>query len=169
MGRVGHTLAVAATAAFAGDALLSQTVVVPQWRAMAPAEFLREFATQGPVTGATVFPFELASVVLLGFATVSAVRGRESGRAAWALAFAAMLGSVALLAAYFVRADLALLDPAFPRSAVSGTLAVWSRWNWVRAGLGIIAAVLACVAVTRQRDDARDRASSRAVTNNFLA
>jgi hypothetical protein len=39
----------------------------------------------------------------------------------------------------------------------------------VRAGLGIGAAILACVAVARQRDDARDRASSRAVINNFPA
>lgn len=58
--RIIDTTAVAATSAFAGGALLTQTVIVPYWRAMDPVAFLSHFAISGPATGATVFPFEVA-------------------------------------------------------------------------------------------------------------
>lgn len=78
--RIIDTTAVAVTSAFAGGALLTQTVIVPHWREMDPAEFLSEFASSGPATGATVFPFEVASVVLLGMTTYSTVTRRQPGR-----------------------------------------------------------------------------------------
>ncbi|ETK37730.1 DUF1772 domain-containing protein [Microbispora sp. ATCC PTA-5024] len=150
-GGVADTMAVAATAAFAGGALLSQTVLVPEWRAMDPAAFLARFAVSGPVTGATVFPFELASVVSLGIVTYTAVRRHRPGRLLWVLATAGMAGTIALLPIYFVGANLALLDPSFPPQEVHAQLATWYRWNWVRTGLGLGSAVLACVALATGR------------------
>jgi hypothetical protein len=138
---------VATTSAFAGGALLTQTVVVPSWRAMEPEEFLRHFAVYGPVTGATVFPFEVASILLLAVTTRSAVRSHRPGRLAWALATSAMVGTLVPLPIYFVSANLAMLDPAFPPGAVQAELAAWYRWNWVRAGLGLASTVLACIAL----------------------
>ncbi|GCE43591.1 hypothetical protein Rhow_007821 [Rhodococcus wratislaviensis] len=55
-------------------------MIVPHWREMDPAEFLSEFTSSGPATGATVFPFEVASVVLLGMTTYSTVTRRQPGR-----------------------------------------------------------------------------------------
>jgi hypothetical protein len=149
--RVVDTTAVAATAAFAGGALLSQTVIVPNWRAMDPTAFLRHFATEGPVTGATVFPFEVASVILLCLAAYSAARNRRPGRLAWALAAASMVGTFVLLPIYFLPTNVAMLDPAFPPHAVPAELAAWYRWNWARTGLGLTAAVLACAALVASR------------------
>ncbi|GDY28999.1 DUF1772 domain-containing protein [Gandjariella thermophila] len=146
--RALETLAVAATSAFAGAALLTQTVIVPAWRAMDPAAFLPHFAVYGPATGATVFPFEAASVLLLG---VTTARGRGPGRALWALAAAGMVATLVLLPIYFVPANLAMLDPAFPARAVPAELTAWYRWNWVRAGLGLASAALACGALAAGR------------------
>ncbi len=146
--RIIAATALAATSAFAGGALLTQTVIVPHWRAMDPAAFLSHFATYGPATGATVFPFEVASVLLLGITTYSTVKGHRPGRLAWTLATAAMLGTFLLLPIYFLGANLAMLDPAFPLEAVHSELTAWYRWNWVRAGLGLAAAALACIALT---------------------
>lgn len=151
LGGVVEPAAVAATAAFAGAALLSQTVIVPGWRAMTPAEFARQFAVQGPATGATVFPFEAVALVLLCVVTYSAIRSRRPGRTAWALATVAMLGTFVLLATYFVRADLTLLDPAFPARDLPGELAAWSRWNWLRAALGLVAAACAATGLVLRR------------------
>lgn len=142
MARLTSILAVGTTAAFAAGALLSQTVIVPLWQAMPPAEFLRQFDESGPVTGATIFPFEIVSMVTLA---VLAFR-----RLVWAFAALAMLGTLILLPAYFVSADLSLLRPGFPPDAVAGALAVWSRWNWLRTALGLAAAVLACLAAWRR-------------------
>ena len=149
--RIIDTTAVAVTSAFAGGALLTQTVIVPHWREMDPAEFLSEFARAGPATGATVFPFEVASVVLLSMTTYSTVTSRRPGRLAWALATTCMVGTFLLLPIYFLDANLALLDPAFPPQAVHAELTAWYRWNWIRTGLGFVAAALSCIALTAGR------------------
>lgn len=149
--RIIDTTAVAVTSAFAGGALLTQTVIVPHWRGMAPAAFLSEFANYGPVTGATVFPFEVASVLLLSMTTYSTVTSRRPGRLAWALATACMVGTFVLLPVYFVGANLAMLDPTFPPQAVHAELTAWYRWNWVRTGLGIASAALSCIALAAGR------------------
>jgi hypothetical protein len=141
--RVVEAGAVATTSAFAGGALVSQTVIVPGWRAMDPAAFLHQFGTSGPATGATVFPFELASVVLLGVTSYSTIRRRRPGRYLWALATASMVGTLLLVPIYFLRANAAMLDPGFPPQAVPAALAAWSGWNWARTGLGLAAAALA--------------------------
>lgn len=133
------TLSTATTAAFAGGALLTQTVIVPSWRAAPPATFLARFATEGPVTGATVFPFELASLVLVVAATVTAVKHRDPVWP-WGAATVCLAGTFAMLG-YFVPANLALLGPGFPPGEVPAALAEWNRWDWVRAGLGVAAAV----------------------------
>jgi hypothetical protein len=118
---------------------------------MDPAAFLPHFAVYGPVTGATVFPFEIVSVLLLASTTYSTVKSRRAGRLAWALATASMVGTLVLLPIYFVPADLAMLNPSFPLQAVHAELTAWYRWNWLRTGLGIASAVLACVALTVSR------------------
>jgi hypothetical protein len=148
--RIIDTTAVAATSAFAGGALVSQTVIVPGWRAMDPVAFLRLFATYGPITGATVFPFELASVLLLAITTFAKVTSRWPGRLLWALAMSGMVGTLVLLI-YFVPTNLGMLDPAFPAQAVPAELTTWYRWNWVRTGLGVASAVVACIALTVSR------------------
>ncbi|WIV55814.1 DUF1772 domain-containing protein [Amycolatopsis nalaikhensis] len=144
-----RTLALAATAAFAGGALLTQTVIVPSWRAAPPEVFLARFATEGPITGATVFPFELASLVLLALS----IRG-SSARWWWAAATVCSAGTFVLLL-YFVPANLALLDPAFPPRDVAGALAAWNRWDWLRTGLGVAATAFAVGAQLSVRAERR--------------
>lgn len=141
--------ALAAASVYAGGALLTQTVVVPHWRALDAVAFHARFAVEGPATGASVFPFELAAVVLLAVTTWSAVRNRERGRLLWTLATACMLGTFVVLA-YFVPADLALLGHAVRPGALPAELTVWYRWNWVRTGLALASAALACVALSRE-------------------
>jgi hypothetical protein len=130
--------------------LLSQTVLVPSWRAAPPETFLARFATEGPVTGLTVFPFELASLVLLGITTYTAAKHHRPVRL-WASAALCLAGTFALLL-YFVPANSALLDPAFPPGDVAAALETWNRVNWVRTGLAVAGAVLAVAA--RLRSDA---------------
>ena len=149
--RIIDTTAVAFTSAFAGGALLTQTVIVPHWREINPAAFLSDFASFGPATGATIFPFEVASVVLLSMTTYSTVTNRRPGRFAWALATTCMVGTFVLLPIYFLDANLALLDPAFPPQAVRAELTAWYRWNWIRTGLGLASAALSCIALAAGR------------------
>jgi uncharacterized membrane protein len=119
---------------------------------MDPAAFLPHFATSGPATGAVLFPIEVTAVLTLGATTYASIYRRGPGRIPWALATASMAGTVALLPIYFARANIAMLDPAFPVQAVPGELTAWYRWNWVRTGLALAATALSCVALTASRD-----------------
>lgn len=125
-----------------GGGLLTQTVVVPLWQAMEPAAFLDSFATYGPATGATLFPVELLSVVLLGAVVVATVRHREPGRLVWVGALLCMVATVLLLPLYFGDANAAFLGRTV--DDVAGALAAWHAWNWVRTGLAVVSVVLAC-------------------------
>lgn len=160
--------AVAVTSAFAGGALLTQTVIVPGWRAMSPAAALHTFAVQGPVTGATVFPFEVASILLLVITTYSSVRSHRRGRLVWVFATVSMVGTFLLLPIYFVHTNLALLDPAFPLQAVPAELTAWYHWDWARAGFGMAAAVLARIALTLDRRQKTNQAVSVSTTDDDL-
>jgi hypothetical protein len=128
--RIVDTTAVAATSAFAGGALVSQTVIVPGWRAMDPVAFLRLLATYGPITGATVFPFELASVLLLAITTFAKVTSRWPGRLLWALAMSGMVGTLVLLI-YFVPTNLGMLDPAEAASGPPHKSATSAEGWWI--------------------------------------
>jgi hypothetical protein len=148
---VAPAAAVAATAAFAGGGLLTQTVIVPHWRAMDPAEFLRRFARSGPATGATLFPIEVASVALL--ARTMRTASRQGGQLGWALAFGCMLGTVTLLPVYFARANRAMLTSGFPPDDVPAELTTWNRWNWLRTGLALVATAVSTITLANTNED----------------
>jgi hypothetical protein len=149
--------AVATTAAFAGGALVAQTVVVPQWRSMDPSAFLDQFGTSGPTLGATLFPFEVISALGLAVTTFLAVRNRSAAWAWWAAATACMVGTLVLLPMYFAGANIAMLSDDFSAANVPGELAAWNAWNWARTGLALVAAMLCCIAIHRNdRTHARE-------------
>lgn len=141
---------VATTAAFAGGGLVAQTVVVPHWRSMDPTAFLDHFGTYGPALGATLFPLEVISTLALAVTTFLAVRNRSIARAWWAAATACMVGTLVLLPVYFAGANVAMLSEDFSVENVPGELAAWNAWNWARTGLGLVAAVLCCIAIQRR-------------------
>lgn len=138
---------IAATGIFAGGALLTQTVLVPYWRSMEPAAFSGYFGTYGPLTGATLFPAEIAATVLLGIVLYAALRTRSSGRLAWVLAWLSMAATVLLLPLYFAAANTALLAANTSPAGLEAELASWYAWNWLRTGLAFLALVAAAVAV----------------------
>lgn len=123
-------------------------MVVPFWRAAPPAAALDRFAEYGPPTGVSVFGFELLSVVLLSVLLYAAVRARSPARTCWAVAWAAMVGTLLLLPVYFVPTNLALLGRDLSLRQVPGELQAWYAWNWVRVGLAFVAVVFGCLALT---------------------
>lgn len=141
------------TAAFATGCVLTQAVTVPGWRAMEPAAFLTRFATSGPATGAVLFPIEIAATALLGATTYTTITQRRPGRLAWGAASAAMAATVVLLPAYFAGANVALLDPNFPPSAVPHELSTWNAWNWLRTTLGLAGTITSTQALTTMITD----------------
>jgi hypothetical protein len=148
--RVVRAAALACAAAFAGGTLLTQTAIVPFWRALDPAAFLESFATYGPVIGATLFPVELLSVALLAVVVYSTVRDREPGRLLWIGALVCMGSTVLLLPLYFAGANTAFLRGNVTVDEVADALATWNAWNWLRTGLAVASVVLICAGIAYQ-------------------
>lgn len=145
-------LAIAASGAFAGGGLLTQTVIAPSWRRMAPTEVPEWFRTSGAALGGTLFPVEIAAAVLLGGVVWPACRNRWPGRLAWVLACGCMAVTVLMFPLYFAGANRTLLDPGLDPHEVGGAVDGWYRWNWVRTGLALAAVTLAMVGeATRRR------------------
>lgn len=151
----GAALAFGTAAAFAGGGLVTQTVVVPQWRAMAPDAFLEQFGTYGPTLGATLFPISVVAVLASGATAYVAIRRKNVGRGWWVAATACMAGTVLLLPVYFAGANARMLAEGFPMGEVAGELASWYAWNWARTALAVAATVTGGVAIARRLSQAR--------------
>lgn len=144
-GQIVRAAAVASAAAFAGGGLLTQTVVLPHWQAMAPAAFLTSFATSGPAAGATLFPIEALAVVLLGLVVYSTVRSGGPGRLVWCGALLCMVATVLLLPLYFAGANDWFIRANIAEDDVAGELRSWQVWNGARTGLAFLAVALGCL------------------------
>lgn len=132
--------AAAASGAFAGGCLLTQIVTVPAWRrAPTPQAALEAFRRTGPATGAVLFPIEALATGLLLKVALSQSRGQQPGAFAALAAALSMAGTVALLPVFFIRANTQLLDRDHPPASVPAVLTSWSRWNWLRTGLAVLA------------------------------
>jgi len=100
-----------------------------------------------------------ASVVLLGITTYSPSRSRP----------AASPGLWRCLHGWDLVArpdllpgrELEMLDPA-SHPGRAAELTAWYRWNWLRTGLGLVSAALACIALTAGRgENATTRGDAR--------
>ena len=132
--------AAAASGAFAGGCLLTQVVTVPAWRRTpTPQAALEAFRRTGPATGAVLFPIETLATGLLIEVAVSRARDHNPGASPALAAAISMAGTVALLPAFFLRANTQLLDRDHPPASVATLLRSWSRWNWLRTGLALLA------------------------------
>jgi len=132
--------AAAASGAFAGGCLLTQIVTVPAWRRAPTSQAaLEAFRRTGPATGAVLFPIEALATGLLLKVALSRARGQQPGAGSALAAALSMAGTVALLPVFFIRANTQLLDRDHPPASVPAVLTSWSRWNWLRTGLAVLA------------------------------
>lgn len=135
-----QTAAAATSGAFAWGCLLTQVVTVPAWRrAPTPQAGLEAFRRTGPATGAVLFPIEVLATGLLIKVAVSRAQHQQPGASPALAAALSMAGTVALLPAYFNRANTQLLNREHRPASVPTLLRSWSRWNWLRTGLAVLA------------------------------
>ena len=142
-------VAAAALGVYAGAMLTEGFVLVPFWRALPPAEFLRWYAANdrrlvgffGPVTSA-------AGVTALAAAGVSLWEGHP-GRWPAVVAAVLMLVSVAAYFVYFERVNARFAAAAIPVDDVGAELARWNAWHTMRTVLSGVALAAALAALQR--------------------
>jgi hypothetical protein len=139
--RMVENLSVALMGSFAGGCLFVSTVLVPAWRRMGPEEVLEWFARNELRSGLTLSPLEVAGALTAAVSFVRAMREESDGRLAWALSVLCMLATIAQLPLYFARTNRAIVQKKIPHSRVGPELESWSKWQWARTSLAVLAVV----------------------------
>ncbi len=139
-------LAAAALGVYLGAMLTEGWVLVPYWRSLPPADFLRWYAENdrrlvgyfGPVT-------TVAGLSALAAAAISLWQGHP-GRWPAVVAAVSMVVAVAAYSVYFERANASFAAATIAVEDVAAELARWSAWHTARtviAGVGLAAALAA--------------------------
>jgi hypothetical protein len=141
--------AAAALGIYAGAMLTEGGVLVPFWRALAPAEFLRWYAANAQRLLAFFGPVTSISGVLALLAAVASFWEGHPGRW-WALA-AALIALVVIggYFLYFEQANASFAAATITVEAVPAELARWSAWHNARSVLVVAALAASLLAIRR--------------------
>ncbi len=139
-------LAVAALGIFAGAMMTEGGVLVPYWRSLAPAEFLRWYAANAGRLLEFFSPLTTTSAVLAVLAAGLSLVEAHPGRWWACLAAGLMLVVVASFFVYFERANASFAAGTIALEAVPLELARWRAWHRARTVLSVAALAAAVLA-----------------------
>lgn len=144
-------LTVAGLGIFAGAMLTEGGVLVPFWRSLPPAEFLRWYAANSERLVAFFGPVTSVSAVLSLLAAAASFWEGHPGRW-WALAAAGIaLVIVASFFLYFEPANASFAAATIAVDAVPAELARWGALHNARSVLTVLAFAAALLAVRQSR------------------
>lgn len=147
LGDLLRYLTAAALGIFAGAMLTEAGVLVPFWRSLAPADFLRWYAANAERLLAYFSPVTSVSAVLALLAAGASLWEGHSGRW-WSLAAATLvLVIVASFFVYFEQANASFAAATIPVDAVAVELGRWSAWHNARTALSVVALAAALLAL----------------------
>jgi hypothetical protein len=130
----------------AGAVLAEGAVLVPYWRSLAAAEFLRWYKENGSRLVRFFGPLEVIGAVLaIAAAVASTIHGAEGSRLLW---LAALLASAVLLMfpIYFRSVNESFVAGSVPLADVPVALRQWALWHWTRTFVAILAFLVALTA-----------------------
>ncbi|MEO6026062.1 MAG: hypothetical protein ABIR79_04260 [Candidatus Binatia bacterium] len=138
---------VAALGVFAGAMLTEGGVLVPFWRSLAPAEFLRWYGANADRLLAFFSPVTSVSAVIALLAAIGSLWEGHPGRWWSVLAATLVLVTVASFFVYFEHANTSFATAAIAVDAVPAELARWSTWHNARTAVSVVALGAALLAV----------------------
>lgn len=141
MSRTTENLAIAMTGSFAGGCLFVSAVLLPAWRTMDPEEVLQWFAQNELRSGLTLASLEAGGALTAIVSFVVALKQGSDGRLPWALSSLCMLATIAQLPLYFAGTNKAMVEKEIPLHWVDTELESWSRWQWTRTALSVLAVI----------------------------
>jgi hypothetical protein len=142
-------LAVCMLGLSAGAMLTEGAVLVPYWRSLQPAEFLRWYEANARRLFEFFGPLEILAAVT---SVVAAVAGRRRARGSL-LIVAALLAFAVLVPfpLYFQSVNASFEAGTIAHDAVGPELARWAAWHWTRTAIGLVAFVAGVLALGDRR------------------
>ena len=138
-----NLVATLALGLYAGSLLTEGVILVPYWRRMPHAEFIRLHGDVGPSLFRYFAPL---TTVAVGLSAVVAIREAVlfSGHT---LAAVLCVGALLTFYAYFKRANAAFAAGTLTANELAPELARWSAWHWLRT-VAVLAAFAAASATS---------------------
>lgn len=110
----------------AGALLTEAAILVPFWRSLDPAEFLRWYRRNASLLLRFFGPLEVLGGLLIGLAAASSFFGGHAGSAAQALSSLLVIAVLLSFPIYFRAANQSFSDGTLAAEQVSGALRRWS-------------------------------------------
>ena len=140
-------LCVASAGVFAGAMLTEGFVLVPYWRALAPADFLSWYAANDQRLFGFFAPLTAAAALIAVVAALASFWEGHPGRWAGVVAAGLMVVAVGTFFVYFEQTNASFAAGTIAVERVPAELARWASWHWARTGISIVAlgaAALSC-------------------------
>jgi hypothetical protein len=138
MRAVVAVLATGALGLAAGAMLAEGAVLIPWWRSLPPASFLRWYADNGWQLFAFFGPLEIASAGLSVAAGVL-YRHQPGARGLFASSAVLAVAVLALFPLYFQQANASFETGSIPLDRVAGELERYAARHWGRVAIGVLA------------------------------
>ena len=127
----------AATLGLAVGAMLAEgAVLVPWWRSLPAAAFLRWYADNASRLFAFFGPLEIASAAL---AVVACLFQQAEARRCFAISAVLAVAVLGLFPLYFQAANATFETGSIPVERVPVELERWAAWHWARTAIGLVA------------------------------
>lgn len=140
-------LAAAGMGLFVGALFAEAMVMVPIWRTLPPQEFFRLHAAHAHRLYSFFAPLTVTATCLALAAGVLSMAFEHPGRlASLATAILALL-ILATYFLYFQRANASFAQATVRHEDLPAELARWAAWHWFRTVIGLLALVMALLAV----------------------
>lgn len=135
--------AAASLGVYAGAMLTEAGVLVPFWRALVPADFLRWYAANAARLNGFFGPLTIAAVLSTLLAAATSLWQAHPGRWPALLAAVVMAALLAGYFAYFEQANASFARGTIAPDDVPSALARWQLWHNVRTAFSLLAFVAA--------------------------
>ena len=122
-----------------GSLLTEAVILVPYWRTMDAAEFLRLHSTMGPKLYTYFAPLTIAATIA---PVVAAIIPYALGATTHWLSLvpaALVLAMLAIYFHYFQGANDSFKTGSVGADGLSAELEKWAQWHWLRVALGLLA------------------------------
>ncbi len=131
----------------AGAMLAEGAVLVPYWRSLPAADFLRWFADNEPRLVGFYGPLELIAAAFTMTAAALSAFHRRRGAGLLAVSALFVVGVLALYPIYFRAVNASFVAGTIDVANLPAELVRWGSWQWLRIALGIGALIAAVAAV----------------------
>jgi uncharacterized membrane protein len=143
-----NILAVCGTCIFTGVLLTIGLTLGSHWKSLPPAEFLDGFAKNLRFIGRTL-PVCLTAMLLGLVGSLWLGWSNPEQRYLWGVALVCIVGHLVITSIYNGPMNSQFASKSIPPDRVAAALNTWLTFHAVRTMLGLVASVIAVLAVTR--------------------